>query len=252
MHGLFAGASRTVNHDDTSVSERSGEVRKASPSFLPQIMVSDEESRWIVVGIAMTKVVAPVLRDFIKKGMDTHYNNLDNYLTPFCTLKTLTYHRVKEDSILRNLKFQNINNNDSLGNKRSCYNFKVNSTVDLAKLYLPSHLAMFSAFDHSLDMNTILNLLAFSDYKPIAAFSILTQNCADDVRKNVRNKWGHFDPTEWTETFFSKCFDTLQTLVRCLGLSTGVEKATLDLLADWQTKGTARIILISVITSSFQ
>ena len=201
------------------------------------------------MGISMTKLVIPVLRDFIKKEMDTHYNNLDNYLTPSCTLKTLTYHRVKEDSILRNLKFQNINNNDSLGNKRSCYNFNVNSTVDLAKLYLPSHLAMFSTFDHSLDMNAILNLLTFSDYKPTAPFSTLTRNSADDVRKNIRNKWSHFDPTEWTETFFSKCFDTLQTLVRSLGLSTSVEKATLDLLADWQTKGTARIILISSITS---
>ena len=196
------------------------------------------------MGIAMNKVAAPVLRDVIKKGMDTHYNNLDSHLTPASTLKTLTYHGVNGDCILRNLKFQNINNNDIHGNNKSLYNFTVNSTVDLAKLYLPSHLAMFSAFDESMDMTAILNLLGFSNFKPNAIFSTLTKTSADDVRKNVRNRWGHFDVTEWTEAFFNDCFVKLQTLVRSLGLTTSLEKKTLDLLADWQTKGTARIVLV--------
>lgn len=212
--------------------------------LFPQMMVSDEEKRWIVVGIAMNKVAAPVSRDVIRKGMDTHYNSLDSHLAPTSTLKTLTYHGVNGDPILRNLKFQNINNNVVHGNNKSLYNFSVNSTVDLAKLYLPSHLATFSAFDESMDMTAILNLLGFSNYTPNAIFSTLTKTSADDVRKNVRNRWGHFDVTEWTEAFFNDCFVKLQTLVRNLGLTTSVEKTTLDLLADWQTKGTARIILI--------
>ena len=215
-------------------------------------MVSDEEKRWIVVGIALNKVAAPVLRDVIKKGMDTHYNNLDSHLAPTSTLKTLTYNGVNGDPILRNLKFQNINNNAMHGNNKGLYTFTVNSTADLAKLYLLSHLAMFSDFDESMDMTAILNLLGFSNYKPRAILPTLTKTSADDFRKNVRNKWGDFDVTEWTEAFFNDCFVKLQTLVRSLGLPTSVEKATLDLLADWQTKGTARINLISFIISSLQ
>jgi len=220
--------------------------------FLLQMMVSDEEKRWIVVGIAMNKVAAPVLRDVIKKGMDTHYNNLDSHLTLPSTLKTLSYHGVNGDRLLGNLKFQNINNNDVHGNNKRRYNFTVNSTIDLAKLYLPSHLAMFLAFDESMDMTAILNLLGFSNYKPRAIFPALAKISADDVRKNVRNKWGHFDVTEWTEAFFNDCFVKLQTLMRSLGLTSSLEKTTLDLLADWQTKGNAGIILISFKTSSLQ
>ena len=58
------------------------------------MMVSDEEKRWIVVGIAMNKVAAPVLRDAIKQGMDTNFSDLNRhcqFLTTPCTLKTLTH-----------------------------------------------------------------------------------------------------------------------------------------------------------------
>ena len=117
-------------------------------------MISDEEKRWIVVGIAMNKVAAPVLRDAIKQGMDTNYANLDRHcqlLTPPCTLTTLNHGLVRADPFLRNLKFQNINNNHLVHGVCN-YNFNIYSSVDLAKLYLPGYLAQFSAFDESLDM----------------------------------------------------------------------------------------------------
>ena len=43
------------------------------------MMVSDEEKRWIVVGIAMNKVSAPVLRGAVKQGMDANFANLDRH-----------------------------------------------------------------------------------------------------------------------------------------------------------------------------
>ena len=201
-------------------------------------MVSNEEKRWIVVGIAMNKVAAPVLRDVIKAGMDTHYDDLDKHLTPSCTLKTLTYPYASTDPHLKKLKFQNINNNSVLhGNDKRNYSFTINNSFDLAKIYLPNHLAMFTAFDVSLDMTAILNLLGISYYHPKAIFSALIQTSADDVRKNVRNKWGHFDVSEWSDTFFNDCFAQLQALVRNLGLTAEKEKKTLEDLYDWQTKG---------------
>ena len=208
------------------------------------MMVSDEEKRWIVVGIAMNKVAAPVLRDAVKQGIDANYVNLDGHcqlLHPPCTLKTLTHGVVRAHHIFGRLKFQNINNNDHLYGKRyRSYNFSINDSVDLAKLYLPDYLAQFSAFDDSLDMTAILRLLGFRNYMPAAVFSPHTQTSADDVRENVRNKWGHVDVTEWTDALFNDCFDKLKALVRSLGLTTVVEKNTLDQLADWQTKGTIK------------
>ena len=206
------------------------------------MIVSDEEKRWIVVGIAMNKIAAPVWRDAIKQGMDANYRNLDNHcqhLTPPCTLKTLTHGQVRADPILRNLKFQNINNNYLVHGTCMCnYNFRINSSTDLAKLYLPDYLAQFSAFDESLDLTAILRLLGHKKYMPTPLFCPFTQASADDVRENVRNKWGHVDVTEWTEALFNDCFDKLKTLVRSLGLTACVEKTTLDQMDDWQTKGT--------------
>ena len=204
-----------------------------------QMMVSDEEKRWIVVGIAMSKVAAPVLRDAVKQGMDTNYANLDRHcqlLARPCTLTTLTHGLVKADPILKNLKFQNINNNHLVHGVCN-YNFNINSSVDLAKLYLPGYLAQFSAFDESLDMTAILRLLGVKSYMPTAVFSPHSQASADGVRQNVRNKWGHVDLTEWTDALFNDCFDKLKILVRSLGLTAGVEKNTIDQLDDWQTKG---------------
>ena len=206
------------------------------------MIVSDEEKRWIVVGIAMNKIAAPVWRDAIKQGMDTNYRNLDNHcqhLTPPCTLKTLTHGQVRADPILRNLKFQNINNNYLMHGTCMCnYNFRINSSADLAKLYLPDYLAQFSAFDESLDLTAILRLLGHKKYMPTPLFCPFTQASADDVRENVRNKWGHVDVTEWTDALFNDCFDKLKTMVRSLGLTACVEKTTLDQMDDWQTKGT--------------
>ena len=109
-------------------------------------MVSDEEKRWIVVGIAMNKVAAPVLRDAVKQGMDTNYTNLDRHcqlLHPPCTLKTLTHGVVRADPILKNLKFQNINSNHLVHGVCN-YNFNISSSVDLAKLYLPGYIIWLS------------------------------------------------------------------------------------------------------------
>ena len=203
--------------------------------------LSKEEKRWIVVGIAMNKVAAPVLRDAVKQGMDTHYGKLDNHcqsLAPSCTLQSITLGFVKSHrSIFRNLKFRNINDNENKhGTAESKYNYKINDSIDLAKLYLPGYLAQFSAFE-ALDMTAILRLLGINNYFPTSVFHSDTQNSADDVRENVRNKWGHFNETEWTDIFFEDCFDKMKTLVKSLKLTADVEKNTMAQFAEWQTKG---------------
>ena len=196
-----------------------------------------------MVGIAMNKVAAPVLRDFIKQGMETHYanNTCCHGLAPPCMLNTLTYHDVNADCNLKILNFQNINNNlSNHGNHKNLYNYNINCSVDLAKLFLPDYLAEFSGFNESLDMSAILRLLGCNNPAPIFNSRIpfiSVQLLADDVRENVRNKWGHCNLTDWTEAFFNDCFSKLETVVKSLGLTGAMENTTLDQLANWQTKG---------------
>ncbi|CAH3178542.1 unnamed protein product [Porites evermanni] len=203
------------------------------------MMVSAEEKRWIVVGVALNKVAAPVLRVAVTNGMDTNCRDLDRHCqssTPPSSLKTLSYGTVRANPVIfKDLKFQNINNNNLV--RGTCnYNFNINSSVDLAKLYLPGYLAQFSAFDESLDMTALLRLLGFKNYMPSTVFSLHTQACADDVRENVRNKWGHVDVTEWTDALFNDCFIKLEKLLKSLGLTATVETKALEQLAEWQTQ----------------
>ena len=217
------------------------------------MMVSDQEKRWLVFGLAMNKVAVPVLRRFVQQGMVKHNASLDTYcrgLTNPCNLQALTYRDVASDPSLKHLKFQNINDNLHLhaGNK-SLYNYGVHSTVDLAKLYLPKYLTKFSGFDESLDISAILRLLGFDNPAPIFSSPnpfLSIQCAANEVRENVRNKWGHCNFNEWSEFFFNYCFAKLKLLIRSLGLTDGAERTTLDQLNDWETKGTSGLIAYSL------
>lgn len=202
-------------------------------------MTTDEQNRWMVVGIVMVKVIAPVLRDVVEQGMMSHYNHMDTILHP-CKLNALTSADSKRNPSLKDLKFENINNNSQThGKDKKKYNFNVLSEVDLAKLNLPDYLATFSAFDESLDLSAILRLLGYSKTGPIFQSTdptLLIQTAADTVRDHVRNKWAHANLNEWTETFFNDCFTKFENLVKSVGVGRK-EKSTLDKLHDWQTKG---------------
>lgn len=204
-------------------------------------MISDEGKRWVVVGVALQKVAAP-LRDTIQKGIALHYANLDTHcksLSPPCKLSALTFSQANKDTTLKCLKFENINDNSQLHGKiKKNYNYSVSSEIDLAKLYLPYYLATFSAFDESLDLSAILRLLGHSNPVPIFPSPdplLSIQKAADDTR-DCRNKWAHANLSEWTEGFFNDCFSKLEVLVKSVGMGVK-EKSTLDQLYEWQTKG---------------
>ena len=213
--------------------------------------VLSNDKRWLVTLVTSNKVLAPVLTDIVRQGMDNLYTFLDNHLNGLpipCSLITLTFADVRRlvatPSPLEGLNFGNTNNNsDTHGQKKEAYNYSVSSPVDLAKLYLPNYLAAFSAFDISMDMSATLRLLGRKNY-PIEIFfssdplRYNIQSLADDVRKNVRNRVCHFNESDWTQIFFDQCFDKLENLVRGLTLLNGMEKKELlDQLSEWKAKG---------------
>lgn len=200
--------------------------------------LSKELKAWLIVGIALHETVAPVLRSFVEQEVTKLYEHFDNTFN----LKTLQWNQVSTHPELKSLTFQNINDNHLVRNKKK-YNYNINSTLDLAKLYLtPFSANRISGFDESLDTSAILMLLGskVSLLTLVSHVSLphrsLIQRHADDVRENVRNKWGHYDSAEWTESFFSDCFDKLRMLVSNLGLKDG-GKTTLDELDEYKTKG---------------
>lgn len=217
--------------------------------------VSENDKRWLVVLVASDKIVAPFLRDFVPKGIGNLNVFLNDHLqsisTP-CSLQTLTSSichpssPARPDPYLRDLKFQNINNNE--GRSRKNYDYSVNSLVDLAKLYLPGYLAKFAAFDNSMDMSAALRLLGHNNYPTQVFVSsnpfLDIKSLADDVRNTVRNPGAHYNESIWTEHFMNQCFEKLEALVEALVLPADQEKDALDQLHLWKTNGTVLSILI--------
>lgn len=222
--------------------------------------ISDNDKRWLVTLVASNKFVAPVLRNFANIGMDKLYTFLDGHLNgswPGRRLQTLTYPichppTTCADPFLRDLKFENINDNFNLhGRDKIHYNYNVKSSEDLAKLYLPHYLALFSGFDNSMDMSAVLNLLVYNNYPTQIFLSsnpfVDIESLADDVKANVRNPGAHYNESDWTEKFFNQCFDKLEALVKGLVLPAAKNRDTLDRLSQWRIKGNRTAISIIAI-----
>ena len=217
--------------------------------FSLKMKISENDKRWIAVLVASNKIVAPLLRDFVSKGIGKLYDFLNDHLqnisTP-CSLETLTYAIRHSDPFFRGMTFKNINNNEKKSKKD--YNYSINSPVDLAKLYLPDHLAKFAGFDHSMDLSAALNLLGYNDY-PTQVFvssnpSLDIKSLANDFKKEVRNPQAHYDEEKWTEYFTNQRFEKLEALVHALVLPADEEGNALDKVHEWKTNGKVLSVLI--------
>ena len=65
--------------------------------------ISENDKRWLAVLVASNKIVTPLLRDFVSKGIGKLYDFLNDHLqnisTP-CSLETLTYAICHSDPFL--------------------------------------------------------------------------------------------------------------------------------------------------------
>lgn len=212
--------------------------------------ISENDKRWLAVLVASNKIVTPLLRNFVSKGIGKLYDFLNDHLqnisTP-CSLKTLTDAICHSDPFFRGMTFKNINNNEKKESKED-YNYSINSPVDLAKLYLPGFLAKFAKFDHSMDLSAALNLLGYDDY-PTQVFvssnpSLDIKSLANDFRKEVRNPQAHYDEEKWTEYFTKQRFEKLEALVHALVLPADEEENALYKVHECKTNGKVLSVLI--------
>ena len=190
---------------------------------------SQEQRRWLVVGIALHHVLSPCLRDKVKTEMTSFYQ----YLVRSFGVDKQTY-----TSFMKNippskvkLNYESINNNHK-ATHRTHYDYCVRDEVSLAKLFMKPIMAQFNAFDSSFDSSAALAVLCgalpFASVEPIA----------EDVRSNVRNESAHCDFTIWTEVQFDTCFDLMESLATNLRIPPSDEARILDELKLWRTKGT--------------
>ena len=194
--------------------------------------VTDNQKRWLVVGIALNKILVPQIRPFVEQEVEKEYNiqKTSN------NIHTQSYSGGLP-KWLKDLKFENINNNDSLlklGGKRWNYpkfDYKVSTHIDFAKLYVANFMAKFNAFDDHCDASAVLTLLG-----SVPVFSSVVQTSAGVVRV-VRNDWAHCMFSKWDVAKFQQGFADMADLVRKLGLPAKDETKLLGELNDWETNG---------------
>ena len=194
--------------------------------------LSDHEKRWIVVGICLTKVLAPVVRKVLKNEMRIWLHHL---LKPPDEIDKQTFRTFKKKlppSRLQ-LQYKNINNNN-VHKSLSAYDYAVKDALSLTKLFVQPFMAMFTGFNESMDMSAVLAVMCEAD-------PFVTSGAAADaknVRSDIRNKWAHCNFSDWTEPTFLAALKGMQSLAKKINLSSADEKALCDSLDDWKDKGT--------------
>ena len=194
-------------------------------------MLTDEEKRWLVVGICLSKVLTPAIRTIIEQELLTLYQKLIQPPTNIHSQTPASHLKYLPPSGLR-LNYININGNITKTSHHS-YDYGVKDEVSLAKLFVKPYMAGFTAFDESLDSSAALSILCGA---PNFVYYGIDIN-AMDVRNDVRNEWGHCKFATWTETYYLKCFQQMENLIKRLTLPVAFEAKVLDDFKEWRNRG---------------
>ena len=195
------------------------------------VTVSEEERRWVVVGICLNKVLTPALRDILGHEIPLWYQTLlppPNEIhkqTPKSHLKKLPPSTIY-------LNYESINNNSTV--RKPAYDYAVKDPVSLAKLFVKPSMANFTGFDLTMDTSVALSLIAEA-----APFHVAS-GTAKTIRSDVRNEWAHCNFSQWTKVKYEAALHDMETLINQLNLPPPDKKRTLDDLDSWKQKGMVR------------
>ena len=190
--------------------------------------VSDEERRWMIVGICLTKVLTPALRDVLANEMPIWYQNL--LLPPNEIDKQTCARHAKTLPPYSKLNYESVNKNSTI-RKTSSYDYAVKDPVSLAKLFMKPFMAIFTGFDQTMDTSAALSIVA--EAQPFHGAS----GIAKKIRSDVRNEWAHCNFSHWTDVNYQAALTDIETLVNNINLTSAEKKRTLDDLDGWKQKG---------------
>ena len=216
--------------------------------------MTDNQKRWLIVGIALNKIVLPQIRPIVEQELAKEYSNLR---TSHNIHTQSTSGRLQRWPPGKLLKYENINGNSLYpklpGGKYnfSLFDCRVLSHVDFAKLYVENFMAKFNAFDDHCNPSAVLTLLG-----SVPVFSVPVQAAAADVR-GIRNAWAHCVFSKWDLVKCQQSFVVMESMVRVMAPTAADEAKLLLELKYWETAGITLytdkcvilqlIILISVI-----
>ena len=99
-------------------------------------ILSDEERRWLVVGICLTKILTPALRNILGNQMSKWHQTLIKPPLDIDKQIYIKYAKTLPPSTIK-LSYDNINNNAAHKSPKS-YDYAVRNPLSLSKLLLLS------------------------------------------------------------------------------------------------------------------
>ena len=203
--------------------------------------ISNEERRWVVIGVCLAKVLTPVLRNVVATKMLTWHQDL---CQPPNEINEQVYGQLEKqlDPSILDLHYENINGNYHIESLRS-FDYKVRDAVSLSKLFVQPFMCKFTGFD-TMDISAVLSVICKA-----APFTAAARNLAEEVWLHVRNKWAHCaDFAKWTDAKFRDAFQKMENLLKNVHLSD--EKKWCDELKSWKEKGNEIIFYGRTLYSS--
>ena len=208
--------------------------RKVMATASTSNFISDEERRWVVIGVCLTKVLTPALRNVLANEIPKWHQVL---CQPPTEIDKQVYgrHKIQLNPSTLDLNYKNINNNHVLKSPRS-FDYTVKDPFSLAKLFVQPFMSKFTGFDQTMDISAVLSVICE------AAPFIGAAAHAKTVRSDIRNEWAHCNFNNWTEAKFIAAFLSMESLLKNVNLSTEDEERMCDELNSWKDKGKTNYI----------
>ena len=211
--------------------------------------LTTNEKCWVVFGVGVQKVLVPELRRFVEGGVTHLYSHLKHH------------HNVDQQVYGPHLKkypptskysfeYKNINHNDTItstSNKatKAQYDYKVSSPIDLARLYLQTHMAKFQGFADA-DASALLGLINNIDDASCSDPRFVNVQAEAQKVKDRRNQWAHAadDLQKWNKTNLQDAFKEMKILLRAVNGSVPVAVHVTTALDNWLDIGKQTLIYI--------
>ena len=192
--------------------------------------ISNEERRWVVIGVCLTKVLTPALRNVLATEVSEWYYNV--LCQPPVEIDKQVYgrHKIQLKPSTLDLNYKNINNNHLIKSPR-LFDYAAKDPLSLTKLFVQPFMSKFTGFDQTMDVSAVLSVIG--EAAPFTGASTHAQA----VRSNIRNEWAHCNFANWTEAKFEAAFQTMENLLKNVNLSTEEEQKLCDEINDWKDKG---------------
>ena len=197
----------------------------------PSRNVSDEEKRWLVVGICLHKILTPALRKVLGSEIPKWYQTLVKPPVEIDKQASGKFVKNLPPSTIK-LNYGSINNN-TVHKSPKLYDYAVKDPLSLAKLFVKPFMASFAGFDHTMDTSAVLSVMC--EAQPFIACG--ADALARKVRSDIRNEWAHCDFSHWTEPYFQSAINDMESMVKKAGLTAVEEKLVLDDLDIWKKNG---------------